>query len=216
MIHIYNGLLLSHKKERIWVGCTEADEPRICYTEWTKSEREKQISYINAYIWNLEKGYWWAYLQGRNREADVENGLAGTARGQCADRVALTRIIPTGNTGSWREHLHGTGSSAESSVTPWRGGLGVGRGLKRKGIYGYLQLIHAAVWQKLTRHCKAIILWLKIIFKKNVLRTFLVVQWLRLQALKTGGPSLIPSQGTGSHMLINKIYIFFKGAFISP
>ena len=28
-----------------------------CHTEWSKSEREKQISYINTYIWNLEKWY---------------------------------------------------------------------------------------------------------------------------------------------------------------
>ena len=29
---------------------------------------------------------------------------------------------------------------------------------------------------------------------------FLVVQWLRLQAPNGGGPGLIPSQGTRSHM----------------
>ena len=34
----------------------EVVEPRACYTEGSKSEREKQISYINAYIWNLENG----------------------------------------------------------------------------------------------------------------------------------------------------------------
>ena len=50
--HIYNGLLLSHKKERIWGSCSEMDEPRACYTEWNKSEKK---SYINAYLRNLEK-----------------------------------------------------------------------------------------------------------------------------------------------------------------
>ena len=34
---------------------SEVDEPRVCYTEGNKSEIEKQISYINTYIWNLEK-----------------------------------------------------------------------------------------------------------------------------------------------------------------
>ena len=29
--------------------------------------------YINAYMWNLEKWYRRTYLQGRNRDADVEN-----------------------------------------------------------------------------------------------------------------------------------------------
>ena len=56
----------------------KADESRACYTERNKSEREKQILYIDAYTWNLEKWYWWTYLQGRNRDADVENGLAAT------------------------------------------------------------------------------------------------------------------------------------------
>ena len=31
--------------------------------EWGKSEREKQILCINAYIWNREKWYWWTYLR---------------------------------------------------------------------------------------------------------------------------------------------------------
>ena len=28
-------------------------------TEWNKSEREKQILSIKAYMWNLGKQYWW-------------------------------------------------------------------------------------------------------------------------------------------------------------
>ena len=34
--------------------------------------------YINTYIWNLEKWYWWAYFQGRHRDADIENRLVDT------------------------------------------------------------------------------------------------------------------------------------------
>ena len=30
-------------------------------------------------MWNLEKWGQWTYLQGRNRDADVENGLVNTA-----------------------------------------------------------------------------------------------------------------------------------------
>ena len=37
----------------------------------------------------------------------------------------------------------------------------VGRRLKREGICVYIQLIHVAVEQKLTQHCKAITLQLK-------------------------------------------------------
>ena len=39
------------------------------------------MQYINAYRWNLEKWYWSTYLQGRNRDADVENGHVGTEGG---------------------------------------------------------------------------------------------------------------------------------------
>ena len=34
---------------------------------------KKQILYINAYMWNLEKWYRGTSLQGRNIDADVEN-----------------------------------------------------------------------------------------------------------------------------------------------
>ena len=34
---------------------SEVDGPRVCHTEWGKSEREKQIPYANTYIWNLKK-----------------------------------------------------------------------------------------------------------------------------------------------------------------
>ena len=47
--HIYNGILLSHKKEQNWVICGDGDEPRMSWSE-VKSERVNQISYINAYM----------------------------------------------------------------------------------------------------------------------------------------------------------------------
>jgi len=72
VVRKYNGIVLSHKKEHIWVHSNQVDGPRAYYTEWSKSEREKQISYINAYIWNLERWYQWTYWQGSNR--DVDNG----------------------------------------------------------------------------------------------------------------------------------------------
>ena len=48
------GISLSYKEEHIWVSSNEVNEPRVDYTEWSKSERERQISFINTYIWNLE------------------------------------------------------------------------------------------------------------------------------------------------------------------
>ena len=51
------------------------------------SQREKQISYINVYIWNLEKWYWWTSLQGRNR--DTESRQVYTAEVGLIKRGAL-------------------------------------------------------------------------------------------------------------------------------
>ena len=79
-VHIYNGILLSHKKEHIWVTSNEDDEPRAYYTERGKTERE--ISYSNAYIMNLEKMYWRINLQGSNRETDIENRLLDMGEGR--------------------------------------------------------------------------------------------------------------------------------------
>ena len=82
MAHIYNGILLSHKKELNCAIYRDMDGPRDCHTEWSKSEREKQIPYNIAYMWNLEKWYRWTYLQSRNRDTDVENKRMDTKEGR--------------------------------------------------------------------------------------------------------------------------------------
>ena len=46
------------------------------------SQREKQIPYINAYMWNLEKWYRWTGLQSRNWDTDVENKCMDTKGGK--------------------------------------------------------------------------------------------------------------------------------------
>ena len=56
-IYILDGILLSHIKEQNYVICRAVDAPRDCHRQWSKSEREKQILYINTYMWNLEKWY---------------------------------------------------------------------------------------------------------------------------------------------------------------
>ena len=46
--HIHIGVLLSYKKQCIWVSSDEVDEPRASYTEWSKSERKTPIQYSNT------------------------------------------------------------------------------------------------------------------------------------------------------------------------
>ena len=55
----------------------------------TRSQKEKNkyciLLYINAYIWNLERQYWWTYLQGSNGDADIkktENKLVVLEEGE--------------------------------------------------------------------------------------------------------------------------------------
>ena len=41
VVWIYNAILLSHKKECIWVSSNEVDEPRAYYTEVEQKEKNK-------------------------------------------------------------------------------------------------------------------------------------------------------------------------------
>ena len=49
MVHVHNGILLSHKKEHIWVSSDAVDEPRTYYTEWNESEKDKYRILMHIY-----------------------------------------------------------------------------------------------------------------------------------------------------------------------
>ena len=57
VVHIHNEILLSYQKECIWINSNEMDETGAYYTEWSKSERQTPLQYINTYIyiWNLQR-----------------------------------------------------------------------------------------------------------------------------------------------------------------
>ena len=71
----------SSHSTRLGSRATQHFPPAICFTRdsahssWSKSEREKQIPYINTYIWNLERWYWWNCLQGSNRDRHREQTM---------------------------------------------------------------------------------------------------------------------------------------------
>ena len=123
----------------------------------SKSEREKQISCINTYIWNLEKWYRWTYLQGRNRDADRENGCV---RGRGVGWTGRLRLMYI-HTILWKtasgKQLYSTGSLAWCSVVTYMGGLGWEGRWRGSGCI-YIYLIHLIVRQKQTQYCKAVIL----------------------------------------------------------
>ena len=144
VLHMYNEILLSHKKELIWVICYEMNKPRACYTEWNKSER--QTSCINAYMWNLENWYWWTYLQGRNGNTDIENVLVvtvgereGGINWESSTDIYTVSCIKQTAVGSCHET-----QGAQPEALWWPSGWDGRRAtrLKREGWYMYFLFIY--------------------------------------------------------------------------
>ena len=172
VVHIYNGILLSHTKECIWVSSNEVDEPRAYYTEWSKWESEKQISYISTYIWNLERWYWWTYLQGSGGDTDIENRLVDTVgEGEGGTNwetsmetyITICRIDSQCKFPVWCRELK------PILYDNLEGGkVGSGREVQEVWTYVYIWLIHVDIWQKPTQYCKAIIPQLNKFVKKEV------------------------------------------------
>ena len=76
VVHIYNGIVLSHEKDHIWVSCNDVDESQAYYTELSKSENVKQVWYINSYRRNLERWYWRICLQSNDGDL-MDTGWGG-------------------------------------------------------------------------------------------------------------------------------------------
>ena len=74
VVHVYNRIVLSHKKWNNAI-CRNMDGPRDCHTEWSKPDRERQISYVTTYRWNIKTDTKWTYSWNRNRLTDIENKL---------------------------------------------------------------------------------------------------------------------------------------------
>ena len=54
VVRIYNGILLSHKKEQNNAICSNMDANRDYHTKWSKSEIERQILLYIIYMWILQ------------------------------------------------------------------------------------------------------------------------------------------------------------------
>ena len=82
MVRIYKGLSLTHKKEWNNAICSNMDEPRDYHSKWSKSARERQLSYDIPHIWHLKSWYKWIYSQNRKRLTDTENKFMVTKDGK--------------------------------------------------------------------------------------------------------------------------------------
>ena len=65
----------SYIKTNIFEPLLMMDEPKAYYREWSKSGRETQILYTNAYILTLERWYWLPYVQSSKGNTDINNRL---------------------------------------------------------------------------------------------------------------------------------------------
>ena len=135
-----------------WTHHSDKKEQILCHLQrrgWTwrlsyrvKSGREKQISHINTYMWNLEKWYRWTYLHSRNRDRRKEQAYVGRP-GDGVDTYTLLRIrgVTDGDL------LCGTGIMLYGDLN--------GKEIQNRGGL-CLRVYVFAVQQKLTQHCKAI------------------------------------------------------------
>ena len=129
---------------------------------------EKWISHINTYMWNVEKWYWWTYVQGRNGDSVMKNGpvdpMGDGKGGMSWESGTDVHELPCIKWIAGRNLLCGTGlSSVLCDNLGWDGRYG-GREAQEAGDVCSLWLIHVVVQWKLTQHCGATILPLKIIF----------------------------------------------------
>ena len=73
MCYIY-GILLGHKKEQNNAIFGNTDGTKDSYSEWSQSERERQISYDIIYMWNLKYGTDEPIYR-TETDSDIENRL---------------------------------------------------------------------------------------------------------------------------------------------
>ena len=145
VVHIHNGIWLSHKRNTFdsvltsWMSL----EPII----QSEQVRERQILYTNAYIWNLERWYWWTYLLGGNGNTDIKNWLMDTVgEGEGGADESSTDI--------WHHHAWNvqpvgactTAQGPQLRAPRWPRGVARG-GLTMEGMW-CTELIHTVAQQK--------------------------------------------------------------------
>ena len=157
--YIYN-----YEKKGIWVSSNEVDEPRDFYTEWSKSEIERQILYLNTYTWNLEGWYQRSHIQGSKGDTDVKtSGLSGRRGWHDLKTYSWNMYIPDVEWMTKVSSLHEAGHPRlvlYENLVGWSG-EGIRMGLQVAGTHVYQWLINMDVLQKASQYYRVIILQLK-------------------------------------------------------
>ena len=82
VVHIHNGIWLSHKKEYIWVSSNEVDEPRPCYAEWSNSERRKTNTVYSCIYMESRKMVSVNLFAGKERKCSHLERICGRSGGR--------------------------------------------------------------------------------------------------------------------------------------
>ena len=145
-----------------WVSSKEVDEPRAYYAEWSKSKGERQILYINTYVWNLERVLMIPHAgqQRRHRHKEQTFGLSGEREsGMIWKSSTETYTLPYAKQITSGNFLYDAGSSKQvlrDNLEGWEGGWWAsGHGY----ACGWFTLMSG---RKSSQYCKVIILQLKI------------------------------------------------------
>ena len=88
MANIYNGILLSHKKEWNNAICSNMDGPGDYHTEWSKSDKDKYLM-ISLTCEIQKKWYKGTYLQNRNRQTSKTNLWLSKWKGGGRDKLGV-------------------------------------------------------------------------------------------------------------------------------
>ena len=85
-MYIYTIELYSAMKKKNNAICSNMDATRASHIKWSKSKRERQISYAITYMWNLKYGtkepVYRKKKKKKTRHIDTEDRLVKFARGE--------------------------------------------------------------------------------------------------------------------------------------
>ena len=86
----------------------------LLYTEWSKPERKTPIQYTNAYIWNLERWWWWLQY------TCLENPKDRGAWWATVHVVTKSQIRLSNFTFTFHFHALNKEMATHSSILAWR------------------------------------------------------------------------------------------------
>ena len=146
VVHIYDGILLSHQKEQNNAICSNVDTTRDYHTKWSQTETDKY--HVTSFICGiLKKWYKGTYSQNRNR-LRLLKPTYGNQRGRVGG--GMDWEFGTGTCTLWciewmvnRDLLYSTGKSTQYSVVAY---MGMDMCICITESFGYTEEINTTLW----------------------------------------------------------------------